>query len=114
MSEKWTAALFKRFQAKYGHKWVAAIDGIERLVVVEWSEGLAGYSADEIGVGLAAWREPWPPSLPEFKVACRPSVRTPLHRPYLSLPDPYAGHTKQQRIDCVRPFLQTLKKAVRE
>ena len=114
MSKKWTAALFKKLQARYGHKWVAAIDGIECLVVAEWSDGLAGFTADEISTGLATWNDPWPPSLPEFKIACRSSVnRAPAHKPYLSLPDPYAGMTKEQRIDRARPFLQTLKKAVR-
>ena len=112
MSEKWTAALFKRFQARYGHKWVSVIEGIEQTVVAEWSKGLSGFTADEIKVGLIVWCDPWPPSLPEFKSACRAPASNQIHRLYLPPPDPYAGHTKQQRIDRARPFLQILKKAL--
>lgn len=36
----------------------------------EWSEGLAGFTPDQIKRGLAAWDGDWPPSLPEFKKAC--------------------------------------------
>lgn len=66
----WVAALFKKLQAKYLHKWVSAIEGIEEQVVDEWSRGLAGLSGDDIKRGLDSWSEPWPPSLPEFRAAC--------------------------------------------
>ncbi|HFD86888.1 MAG TPA: hypothetical protein ENJ35_04335 [Gammaproteobacteria bacterium] len=119
MSEKWVAALFRKFQARYGHKWTSSIEGIERTEVAEWSEGLAGYTPDEIKHGLDTWSGVWPPSLPEFKAACRSLadnknlVGSNAHRLYLPPPDPYAGHTKQQRIDRARPFLQTLKGALK-
>jgi hypothetical protein len=70
ISEKWIAALFKKLQARYGHKWTSAIEGIERLAVREWSQGLAGCTADQIKHGLDTWNNAWPPSLPEFQQAC--------------------------------------------
>ena len=66
----WVSALFKKLQAAYGHKWTAAIDGIEEVAVQEWADGLAGLSGEQIKRGLITWREPWPPSLPEFRAAC--------------------------------------------
>jgi len=67
----WISALFKKFQARYGHKWTSAIEGIEETAVNEWSVGLSGVTGDEIRKGLEVWTESWPPSLPEFKVACK-------------------------------------------
>jgi hypothetical protein len=71
MSRKWVSALFKKLQARYGHKWTSAIDGIERTAVAEWSAGLAGITPEQITVGLAAWSADWPPSMDEFRNACR-------------------------------------------
>ena len=118
ISKKWIAGLFKKFQARYGHKWTSAIDGIERVAVNEWCEGLAGFSADEISNGLEVWDSDWPPSLPEFKMACRATVSSktavlPAYRErLLAPPGPYSDLTKQERIDKARPFLQTLKGAL--
>lgn len=71
LAEHWTAAIFKRMQARYGHKWVSAIDGIELEAVKEWSEGLAGFTPEQIKRGLDGWSEDWPPSLPEFQKECK-------------------------------------------
>jgi hypothetical protein len=67
---EWISALFKRFQARYGHKFQSAMEGIEELAVVEWSEGLAELTGAQIKNGLMSWDGDWPPSLPEFKAAC--------------------------------------------
>ena len=66
----WTAELFKKFQARYGHKWVSAMDGIEKVAVKEWSEQLAGITGEQIAFGLDNWNEDWPPSSVEFKKCC--------------------------------------------
>lgn len=71
LSEHWTAAIFKTLQARYGHKWVSAMDGIEQTAIREWSKRLAGMTAEEIKRGLSDWAGEWPPSLPEFAAACR-------------------------------------------
>lgn len=64
------AALFAKLQARYLHKWTSAIEGIEGQVAAEWSEQLAGLTADQIKRGLDSWKEGWPPSAPEFREAC--------------------------------------------
>lgn len=113
MSEKWVAAIFKKFQARYGHKWTSAIEGIERMAVSEWSEGLAGYTADEIKEGLERWNNIWPPALPEFQKACRERSRfNQSHKEYLALPDPNAGLTKQQRVEHAEPFIEQMRRAI--
>jgi hypothetical protein len=68
----WISALFKKFQARYGSKWVSAIDGIEELAVTEWAEALSGLTGGDIKRGLDAWDGEWPPSAMEFLRACKP------------------------------------------
>lgn len=70
----WTVAVFKRLQARYGSKWIAALEGVEDVAVVEWSRGLAGYSGIEIKRGLDEWQGVWPPTLPEFAAACKGKI----------------------------------------
>ena len=65
--------MFKRFQVRYGHKFTGCIDGLEELAVIEWSEGLAGLTGEQIKKGLTTWASEWPPSLPEFRAACEGS-----------------------------------------
>lgn len=65
------AALFKRFQARWQHRWTSAIDGIEDIAVREWAEGLAPLTPDHIKRGLVdTIDEDWPPSMGEFRKAC--------------------------------------------
>lgn len=47
---------------------------IEAVKVV-WADGLAGFSGNEIGLGLEACkRRKFPPTLPEFLELCRPPI----------------------------------------
>ena len=64
--------LFSRFQAKYTHKWLSAIDNDEvyELAVIEWQEGLAGLSNKQILVGIANLPKSWPPTSGEFRDLC--------------------------------------------
>lgn len=65
------AALFKRFQARWQHRWTSAIDGIEDIAVREWAEGLATLTPQDISRGLDKTRDDeWPPSMGEFRKAC--------------------------------------------
>ena len=66
----WVSALFKKLQARYGHKWSTCIEGIEEMAVTEWSQGLAGLTGEQIKKGLDNLTDGWPPSLPEFRAAC--------------------------------------------
>lgn len=66
----WVSALFKKMQARYGHKWVSAYEGILPQAIEEWGEVLGGLTGDQIKHGLESWQEDWPPSATEFKRVC--------------------------------------------
>lgn len=74
-------AIFEKFQARYTHKWTAAIEGIEEIAINEWSEQLSGLSGEDIKYGLDNWKEDWPPSAPEFKKACT-RIASACHREF--------------------------------
>jgi hypothetical protein len=79
LSMSWVVRLFAKLHARYGHRWMSAYPaGVALdLAMAEWADGLAGCSGEEIKAGLAAWQDPWPPSLPEFHLACRPKNTRP-------------------------------------
>ena len=66
----WIAALFKKFQVIYLHKWTSAIEGIEDLAVTEWSQGLAGLSGEQIKLGIDSLSDGWPPPVIAFRALC--------------------------------------------
>ena len=70
LSEVWVLAIFKKFQARYLHKWTSAIDGIEAEAMSEWSRVLAGLTGDQIKHGLDTWDGEWYPTAGEFRQAC--------------------------------------------
>ena len=70
LSEIWVAALFKKFQVLYLHKWSSALEGIEDYAVHEWSEALGGLTGDQIKNGLANLDDEWPPSAISFRRLC--------------------------------------------
>jgi hypothetical protein len=60
-------------QARYGHKWSSSYpDAIASVAMAEWASGLAGLTGEQIRQGLEVWDSAWPPSLPEFRNACKP------------------------------------------
>lgn len=70
LSITWTLAIFKKFSARYIHKWDSAIEGREKEIATEWSSYLSGLTGEDIKRGLENWAEDWPPSCVEFKKAC--------------------------------------------
>lgn len=66
----WVASILSKLQAIYLHKWTSAIEGIEELVVTEWSQALAGLSGEQIKLGLNNLPEGWPPSAIDFRALC--------------------------------------------
>lgn len=74
LPDSWVERIFRRLENFYGAKWVDSLGGIDRERVKQaWCEELAGFSPDEISLGLASVRSRvWPPSLPEFLLLCRP------------------------------------------
>ncbi|MCG7985661.1 MAG: hypothetical protein JAY90_23355 [Candidatus Thiodiazotropha lotti] len=79
----WVSALFDRLHARYGTKWMHQYPTkLEQLALTEWHEKLSGMTAEDIRRGLDRWDGDWPPSLPEFVKACKPSTvqSTACHR----------------------------------
>lgn len=74
LPDEWAERIFQRLENFYLVKWVDSFGSIPRERVKQaWAEELAGYSAQEIKRGLDACKtKPWPPTLPEFLVMCRP------------------------------------------
>lgn len=67
--------------------------------MAEWANGLAGMTGEQIRCGLDTWGEPWPPSLPEFRKACKGKDdwqhRTAAYKPFpRALPKPKADADK--------------------
>lgn len=62
--------LFKKFQARYLHKWTSAIDEIEEVAVNEWAVELGGLSPDQIKQGLDSLPDGWPPTAGDFRMLC--------------------------------------------
>lgn len=93
------ARIFAKFQVRYGHKWVSAYPAgtVLDLALVEWAQGLGGFSADEIKHGLDAWSGDWPPSLPEFKRACRPPAPPACRRLWRALAAPKVDKSLARR-----------------
>lgn len=67
-------ALFSEFSHLYGARFVKMWEEVEPArMKTTWAEALAGFSVREVRQGLAACRaKPWPPTLPEFLLLCRP------------------------------------------
>ena len=68
-------ALFAEFAALYGARFADMWKHSNlSLVMQSWANALSGYKVGEVKAGLLACREkPWPPTLPEFLMLCRPS-----------------------------------------
>jgi hypothetical protein len=68
-------ALFAQFEALYGARFAQMWKGTDLSVVkTTWGKALSGFTVREVKAGLLACRtKPWPPTLPEFLVLCRPS-----------------------------------------
>lgn len=87
----WVSALFDRLHARYGTKWIHQHPTkLEQLALTEWQEKLSGMTAEDIRRGLDRWDGDWPPSLPEFVKACKPSTvqSSACHRRTKATPRP--------------------------
>lgn len=78
----WIDRLFQRLSAMYGQKFATQWAGVNEQAMKDvWAEGLSGFSGQEISTGLDSCKSrPFPPTLPEFLVLCRPCL------------DPYTAH----------------------
>lgn len=72
----WAARIIDRMKALYGAKFADQWGALDpEAMAWAWAEELSGYSGEEIARGLKACRQrPFPPTLPEFLVLCRPQI----------------------------------------
>lgn len=70
------------FQARYGRTWSSQwpTDEMQRMAMAEWSERLADLDGETIKRGLQAYRGEWPPTVEQFRNACRDVVADYEHR----------------------------------
>ncbi|WP_368647741.1 hypothetical protein ABRZ00_12830 [Castellaniella ginsengisoli] len=73
----WATKLIERLHLLYGTRFSQAWEGIDKAQLAQaWAEELAGFTGEELATGLAACKaRPWPPTLPEFIVLCRPPIQ---------------------------------------
>ena len=66
--------LWKHMAQIYGHKWTSGYTADPAGAAAKtWSKGLSGLSARQMADGLAACiasADPWPPTLPQFRMMC--------------------------------------------
>jgi hypothetical protein len=88
--------LFAKFAAIYGVKFADQWAGINHdAVKATWEQGLADLRRDEIVAGiqrLILCGKPFPPTLPEFYVMCRPRVDVPPEKDHDALDDMARKH----------------------
>ena len=70
LADHWVAAIFKKFEVRYLHRWTSAIVGLERHAVNEWARELAGLTGEQIRRGLDSLPKDWPPTAGEFRELC--------------------------------------------
>lgn len=71
---KWSAALLARFANIWPKAWAETTKFASHDdLILEWAKGLDGLSGDEIRFGIDCCRcnNTWPPSIAEFRTACR-------------------------------------------
>jgi hypothetical protein len=75
-SSEGITALFETFSAIYGARFADMWAGSDANRVRQtWGEALYGYTGGEVKAGVRACRtKPFPPTLPEFLLMCRPPV----------------------------------------
>lgn len=76
LSDAWIERIFQRMEDRYGSFWVDRYGAFPRSRVMRtWAEDLADMTRDEISRGVSACRDSkFPPTLPEFRQLCRPSL----------------------------------------
>lgn len=91
LPDGWIERIFLRLHASYGKAWIDMWDGAPiDAVKAQWSESLAGASAEQIRLAFDAIEKEarkFPPSLPEFaglvrgfRTANPPSLKIADHR----------------------------------
>lgn len=73
---RWVEDLFSRLGAILGSQFAHMLAGADvDRVKAEWAQALAGFTADEVALGVSSVRlRKFSPNLPEFLHLCRPSL----------------------------------------
>ncbi len=76
LPDRWVEAMFDKMFLDYGKKFTDQWGGTDPArLVAHWAAEMASFTGPEIKRGLAAMAgKDWPPTLPEFKKMCRPTV----------------------------------------
>ena len=107
----WTAALFAKLAARYGHRWSSCYpNDLAKIAMVEWGSGLSGLSGEQIRHGLDSWKSDWPPSLPEFRRACTGS--NDQHNTAAYKPFPKALPKSRAKPDVVAAEMEKMREAL--
>lgn len=76
LPDSWMEKLFQKMEDRYGSLWADRYGNFPRKRVMDtWAEDLAGFTGNEIRIGLDASKSlKFPPTLPEFINLCRPII----------------------------------------
>lgn len=74
MPDVWISRIFDRMEDRYGDLWASRYGAFPRARVMRsWAEDLSDMTPAEIIDGMTACRDlKFPPTLPEFRMLCRP------------------------------------------
>lgn len=74
LSSTVTRTLWVRMAEIYGPKWTAGYgDNPNTGAALTWAKGLAGLTGEQLAAGIGGCitcADPWPPTLPEFRLRC--------------------------------------------
>lgn len=111
LSDKWIAALFRKFAARYMHKWTTAIEGNEVFTMREWADCLAGVTGEQIKNGLQHCDDSWPPSAMQFLKYCLTEYKEQKIEYYKALPE--SDSAKQHRKAVAAEKMKIIKELVK-
>ncbi len=74
LSSTVTRTLWVRMAEAYGSRWTSSYgDNPNQGAALTWAKGLAGLTGEQLAGGIGACiacADPWPPTLPEFRMRC--------------------------------------------
>lgn len=76
LPKKWGQRIIDIMKLEYGQKFVGQWGGLDESQISDyWASELSRFSVDEIRRGISAMKaSQWPPTLPEFRIMCRPCL----------------------------------------
>lgn len=84
LTDEHIARLWIRMARMFGHKWISAYGETDDGT---WLKGLSDLTPEQIAHGIGEClkqRDPWPPTLPEFRAMAKPNTPA-YHKPFPKL-----------------------------